>query len=149
MSPFSPYLQSSVWEKWSKKRDSRWSPGEQGSLNQVNRLVWTHRDRRCQHGAEKGLYQVLCVYSIAFGLVFSWDSWVCEWESLWFLGLLLGLFSFLITLSSLQVMDFVISYILFAHVWLLSLRCLFFSKEAGAERENFEMGREMGRYWKE
>lgn len=68
-------------------------------------------------------------YTFQFNIL--WNSWVCEWEGLWFLILLLVLFSFCwFLLFNFYVMVFVLPYyILGCYVWLLSLRSLLISNE--------------------
>lgn len=60
----------------------------------LNQLIWTHRDWSTKDTAYMGLAQVLCMCIMAFSLVLSWDSWVCQQVGLSFTYLVLELFYF-------------------------------------------------------
>lgn len=71
-------------------KSHRWkrTPGEQGPLNQLRQAHMNSQRQKqwAQHWLS--LYWVLCVYIIAFSLLFLRDSWKCEWVGLLFLYLL-------------------------------------------------------------
>lgn len=102
-----------------------------------------------KHQAQ-GLHGPLCIIPgplciIAFSLAFLWDSRVCEWVTLWFLCLLLSMYSFCwVVLYNLNVMVFDISYIF---IILLSFRILCFSSEK--QRECIWKEEEVVRKWEE
>lgn len=87
-----------LWRRGGRKNVRATGNGEhqENKSLQINygSLIGTHKDWSSKHGAYTGMNQVLCIYIIVFSLVFSWDTWVCEWACLWFECLLLGLFSF-------------------------------------------------------
>jgi hypothetical protein len=67
-------------------------------------------------------------YTFQFNIL--WNSWVCEWEGLWFLILLLVLFSFCwFLLFNFYVMVFVLPYYIYFNVLLLCLRSLFSERQ--------------------
>lgn len=99
------------------------------------RLISTHRYRSSKRRTYLALHQDVCVYIIAFSLVFLWESWTCELLDLWFLYLLLGIPSFCwAALPSLCVISFLFYCILlFLFLFSLEILCspesLFFSTE--------------------
>lgn len=67
-------------EQKESKSQSGWrTPGELATLIQLSKVHMNSQRLNCKHGAYMGLYQVFCIYFIAFGIVFLCDSWV--WES--------------------------------------------------------------------
>lgn len=84
---------SEVEEDW-RSQTGWWILEEEDTLNQLRRA---QRDWNCMHRACMCLYQVLCTYIRAVGLIFLWDyngeSWCISnyFACLWMTFLLLGL----------------------------------------------------------
>lgn len=89
-------------------------------LNNWAKLIRTHRDDSSTHRTYSGLRHVLCVYTAAFSVVLSRNSWVCKQVGIWLLWFLLGLFYFSVVLSCPVLLYFII-FILFLFLFLESL----------------------------